>query len=62
MSAQVLELEVAMYKPYGQETFYPKCEVSRLFAKLLRQKTLTRRDLEGIKKLGYTIKTMEVVV
>jgi hypothetical protein len=49
------KLKVSVSKPYGIETIYPECECARLFAKLLGQKTLTRKNLEIIKCLGYEI-------
>lgn len=53
-------LIVTVAKPYGNETIIPECETSRLFAELLEQKTLTRKDVERIKKLGYEIVVKEV--
>jgi hypothetical protein len=50
-------LFVSVRAPYGVETFYPECECARAFVALLRQKTLTRADVERIKDLGYVIKT-----
>lgn len=46
-------LTVSVRSPYGVETIYPECPVSRLFCELLRQKTLTRENVETIKKLGF---------
>jgi hypothetical protein len=53
-------LVVSVRKPYGVETFYPECPCSKAFADLLRQKTFTRRDIENIKRLGYTIVSKDV--
>ncbi len=47
-------------RPYGVETFYPECEMSRLLCALRKTKTLTRRDIELIKQMGITVKTKEV--
>lgn len=57
-----LELTVKHVSRYGVETFYPECELSRLFADLLNQKTLTRKNVEMIKRLGFVIKTKEETI
>jgi hypothetical protein len=49
---------------YGRESIIPICETSHLFCELLKQKTLTRDDVNGIKKLGFNFKIetkMEVI-
>lgn len=40
---------------YGKTTFYPSCDKSNVFASMLRQKTLTTKDLSNIELLGFTI-------
>lgn len=55
-------LEVRVERPYGIRTIYPECPVSRLFAELLKQKTLTRRDIELIKRLGFEVRVKEIVL
>ncbi len=47
-------LKVSLRGPYGNQLIYPECEVSRRFADLLGQKTLTSADVERIKEFGYT--------
>jgi hypothetical protein len=54
-----LKVLVSIQKPYGAETIYPENETARFFCALLKQKTLTREDIEGIRALGFSI---EVVV
>lgn len=41
---------------YGETKYYPACELSRLFARLLNQFTLTLSNLKLIKQMGYEIK------
>lgn len=53
-------LIVSVFEPYGRVTIKPECELSRLFAELLGQKTLTATNIEVIKQLGFEVKTMEV--
>ena len=48
------ELTVKITKVYGNETIYPVCEQSKLFAKLANSKTLPPRAIATIKPLGYT--------
>ena len=50
-----MEIQIEIKNIYGENKFYPICEKSRVFADLLEQKTLTKRDLEQIKKLGFQI-------
>lgn len=55
-------LTVSVRSPYGVETIYPECPLSRLFCELLGQKTLTKENVENIKRLGFFfyVKTNEV--
>lgn len=41
---------------YGETKYYPACELSRLFAELLGQVTLTLSNLRLIKQMGIEIK------
>ena len=50
-----MEIQIEIKNIYGENKFYPICEKSKIFADLLEQKTLTKRDLEKIKKLGFQI-------
>jgi len=54
----VLYVERFVY--YGRETIKPACPLSRGFADLLKQKTLTPDDVERIKKLGFEVRMREV--
>lgn len=47
------KLKVSLHRPYGNETFYPECVSSKILADLLRQKSLTREDVEKLKSLGF---------
>lgn len=47
-------------RPYGVETFYPECRLSELFCSLRKTKTLTRRDIEIIKEMGFEVRTKEI--
>jgi len=53
-------LTVSIVEHYGRETIRPECELSRNFAALLGQRTLTRTNINKIKELGYIIKLKEV--
>lgn len=50
-----MEIQIELKNIYGENKFYPICEKSKVFADLLEQKTLTKKDLEQIKKLGFEI-------
>lgn len=55
-------LIVSVSLAYGREIFTPQCPGTRLFAELLGQKTLTRENIEVIKKLGYEVRIQEVIL
>ena len=50
-----MKIIIRIDKNYGVETAYPACPQSRLLADLAGTKTLTRRALDTIAALGYTI-------
>lgn len=50
------ELIVEPKKTYGETRIYPKCDMSKGFAQLLGQSTLTPANIQGIIRLGFTIK------
>lgn len=55
-------LVVAMRNYFGRVVISPVNEPARLFAELLGQKTLTEGDVELIKRLGFEIKTEELIL
>lgn len=59
-SRGVLYVERFLY--YGRETIKPACDLSRGFAVLLKQKTLTHEDVERIKALGFEVRVKESVL
>lgn len=52
-------LIVEPYRAYGKDQFRPCCPLSILYARLLKQKYLTREDIEGIKEIGHTVRLKE---
>lgn len=48
-------LKVEVVGPYGRELIRPKNETARTFCALLEQTTLTRSDIEKIKRLGFKV-------
>jgi hypothetical protein len=51
------ELIVSTVQQYGREEYRPECETSKHFAELLGQKHLTRRNIDTIKKMGFSFRT-----
>ena len=47
---------------WGTERIYPICERSKLFTKLVGQKTLDRSAIEIIRQLGYDFKHEEIAI
>ena len=52
-------IQVEVKHPYGTERIYPVCETSKIFSRLAKTETLSRHDLEAIKKLGYEIQVKQ---
>ena len=50
-----MNITVTIKNVYGNELIYPACEASRDFARLAGKKTLSRGDLEIIKRLGFLV-------
>ncbi len=57
-----LIMHVHVRKPFGKEIFDPAedCPVAQGFARLLGQETFTRKNIEGIKALGYEVRTKQI--
>ena len=51
-------LSVSVETNYGTRRVYPKCNVSRTLAEIAGTTTLTDRDIELIKQLGYTFRVV----
>lgn len=56
------KIQVKIKNIYGKETIYPVCKDAILFTKLVGQKTLTQREINSIKELGYVIEVIQEVV
>lgn len=48
-------IKVEIKSVFGVEKIYPACETAEGFCKLIGQKTLTERDINRIKALGYEV-------
>jgi hypothetical protein len=57
----MFELQLIYFNWHGRETFRPDCMVSKAFCELLKQKTLTKEDVQAIVKMGYLVKIKENV-
>lgn len=51
-------IQVEIKSVYGNEKIYPVCIKAKAFARLVRQTTLTNRDIEAIKELGFTVEVV----
>lgn len=47
-------LKVMIKQVYGREIVYPLCPMAEGFCRLLQQETLTDRDIETLKGMGFT--------
>ena len=57
-----MNIVVKIRNVYGNERIYPVCETANAFAELAGTKTLTRRHVEIIKRLGFTIDVVDVTL
>ena len=48
-------ITVEIRSNYGVEAIYPTCEAGKLMLQLTGRKTMTRADLDVLKRLGYAI-------
>ena len=55
-------LNVKKKTVWGTERIYPICERSKLFTRLVGQKTLDRSAIEIIRQLGYDFKHEEIAI
>jgi hypothetical protein len=53
-------IQIEIKTVYGNETIYPACETSKLFAELTGKKTLSRVNISVIKQLGYSVTVKQV--
>lgn len=52
---QDARIEVRIENVYGTRAMYPHCEKAEIFARMLGQKTLTEKNVEYIKELGFKV-------
>lgn len=55
-----MQIIVSIKTVYGNEQVYPVCDQAKIFSQMAGTKTLTRSQLELIKRLGYEIKLHSV--
>lgn len=48
-------IEVDIVNQYGRDVIRPVCDTAKTFCRMLNQKTLTGRDIQHIKELGYGV-------
>lgn len=54
-----MTIQVQIKSIYGNEVIYPVCDKAKTLASLVNQKTLTKRDIEHIKALGFTVQVVQ---
>lgn len=53
-----MKITVRKDKNYGQEVIYPVCDKAKIFAEMLKTKTLTPSSLEYIRDLGIYVEVI----
>jgi hypothetical protein len=51
----MMKITVEIKTLYGKQHIYPVCERGQMVAELIGQKTLTEKQVECLKKMGYEI-------
>lgn len=54
-----MKILVEIKNNYGSEAIYPLCSQGRIFADIAGTKTLTRKSLDQIKALGYSVELQQ---
>ena len=49
------EIKLQIKSSYGRELYYPACETSKTFARLIEATTITPVKIEYIMDLGYKV-------
>lgn len=55
MEPNKFSLTVILHNAYGHERFYPSNSLSMMLCKLMKAKSMTRKDLEICKKAGWEV-------
>lgn len=50
-----LSITVEIKSVYGEQKIYPVCELAKIFASMVGQKTLTLGNIDHIKSLGFEV-------
>lgn len=50
-----MKIKLNINKHYGRELYYPGCELSTMLCEILKQKSLTIRDIEILKSYGCIV-------
>lgn len=61
VEAPSMTILVRLEKQYGQDVIIPVCDKAQKFAAIAGTKTLTRRLIEQIKGLGYTVEVQQTL-
>ena len=57
-----MKIVVTIKNVYGQERIYPYCDKAKLFTALTNSVTLSKKNIEDIKSLGYTIEVQGILL
>lgn len=57
-----MEIKVKIRNRYGKDLIDPVCNQAKGFCKLLKQETLTFKNIEDIKEIGFSIGVVQEVV
>jgi hypothetical protein len=55
-------ITVKITKNYGNEAIYPVCDTAKMFAEIAGTKTMSRRLIDQVKQLGYSIVVEQVAI
>ena len=55
-------ITVKITKNYGNEAIYPICDTAKVFAEIAGTKTMSRKLIDQVKRLGYSIVVEQVAI
>jgi hypothetical protein len=54
-----MKIQVFIKNVYGNDFFYPKCEIAKAFSNIAKTKTLSIENLKTISSMGYHVQLVD---
>lgn len=53
-----MKLELEVKNVFGKKKYYPKCQISNIFVRLMKQICFTEENIKYLKDMGVEIKSV----